>query len=112
MSKTSELVQKYLDGYEIVVTCGPIYAGRKDGLWPVLYKPRHAKDPYPFEAVGTETRYTGGELRAIPTRAQVHSIKGVSECPECEMLTEVTECPDHARCPKCTVCGYCDICAA
>jgi hypothetical protein len=65
MTRTAEMVAKYLDGFEVVVSGGPVFTGRKDGRWPVLYTPRHRTDPRPFQAVGSGFRYTGGELNAI-----------------------------------------------
>lgn len=77
MTPTSEMLQKYLDGYEIVVLRAPTYPGRKDGRWPVLYQPRWERDGCPFVPVGEwdpirPQRFSGWGVEAIPTAAQIH----------------------------------------
>lgn len=74
MTHTAKMVEKYLNGYEIVCTWGPRFKGREDGHWPMMYVPRYKTDPRPFVPVGTwnefSPRYSGGELTALPTAAQ------------------------------------------
>ncbi len=66
MSKTAELAIKYVEGWHLFATGAPAYPGRKDGRRPVLYVPRHRTDPKPFAAIGTDTRYSGRDIGALP----------------------------------------------
>lgn len=72
MSITRKLRDQYLNGAIIVVSGGPVFQGRKDGRWPVLYIPRYTTDPRPWVAFGTEFRYSGGELSVLPKPDPYH----------------------------------------
>lgn len=64
-SRTAALKERYLDGDHVFVAGGPLYPNRADGRWPVMYVPRFTTDPQPWASVGTEFRYSAGELFVV-----------------------------------------------
>lgn len=70
MSHTRKLRDQYLNGADIVASVAPVFTGREDGRWPVLYAPRNDYDPQPWVAFGSnpeaQWRYSGREVEVLP----------------------------------------------
>lgn len=72
-TRRRDLKDAYLDGAEIVAISAPVFDGRADGRWPVLYIPRNSHDPQPWAAFKSDLhwRYENGVPVALESRPEL-----------------------------------------